>query len=534
MLRLSSFTPGVLLFEFSPDSGYVRHNVIEDGLFIRDFNDHSFLIEEIGAPGVIAEYVARELAGQGLDLELDSSLTRIAALRKAEKKIVTHLRNRENAIAETPTFVGTRTLLPFQKIALAEALQLTNPADFSVPGSGKTTIALGVYDRLRHEGVVEKLFVVGPASSFDPWEEEYADIFKQKVRSLRLVGPKGQRRDLLQDLSDIELILCTYHVLVRDSVLIAEALATNKTLLVLDESHYIKNFEIGPWVRAALDVAQFAERRMILTGTPAPNSLKDLWTQFTFLWPSQVVLGSRSQYEQAVSEPNAEDNIRTSIRPFFVRVKKSSLGLPKPNVDFPSIDYHSIPSAQRLIIRLLEMQTLKEAREVGLQPTDVSVLRQWRRARILRLMQAASNPALLRRPLDDVEHLVDVKWEPGLAELLRNYTEEETPAKIRWFLEKAEALIAAGHKVVIWANFVQNLKLLERRFQKFNPLLIHGAVPPYAEDEDPQFESRERNIRLFKESRNEYMLLIANPAACADVDLSAQGLSSCHIFGKDI
>ena len=37
--------------------------------------------------------------------------------------------------------------------------------------------------------------------------------------------------------------------------------------------------------------------RAILSGTPAPHSLLDLWSQFTFLWPSQSVLGSRAEFE---------------------------------------------------------------------------------------------------------------------------------------------------------------------------------------------------------------------------------------------
>src|SRR5256885_10080525 len=48
------------------------------------------------------------------------------------------------------------------------------------------------------------------------------------------------------------------------------------TLVVLDEAHRMKKGWRGEWGRACLSLAYLAARRDVLTGTPAPNSPRDL------------------------------------------------------------------------------------------------------------------------------------------------------------------------------------------------------------------------------------------------------------------
>lgn len=61
-----------------------------------------------------------------------------------------------------------RTLKDHQIKASFHLYPLGNGANFSVPGSGKTTVILTVFERLRKEGRVNSLFVVGPPACFEP------------------------------------------------------------------------------------------------------------------------------------------------------------------------------------------------------------------------------------------------------------------------------------------------------------------------------------------------------------------------------
>lgn len=63
--------------------------------------------------------------------------------------------------------------------------------------------------------------------------------------------------------------------------------------IVLDESQNIKNSESLTF-RSAIQLQ--SKHRLILTGTPIENSLKDLWAQFHFLQPE--LLGNETAFSK--------------------------------------------------------------------------------------------------------------------------------------------------------------------------------------------------------------------------------------------
>lgn len=303
----------------------------------------------------------------------------------------------------------------------------------------------------------------------------------------------------------------------RERLNLAAVLRTKPYFLVLDESHHIKNIDLGPWGDAVLTLAPFARRRMILTGTPAPHSLRDIWSQFTFLWPSKALLGTRSEFEQILAAgEDGTKRLKKKLKPFFFRTKRSDLKLPNPYFEFAMIRNSDIPKRQRLIIQLLELKTIQDVKEKGISSGDLNVVRAWRKARIIRMLQAASNPALLQTISCELGDAGDVMTsDPMLARLLRRYGHSETPAKVQWTVNKVRQLVRLGKKVVVWASFIGNIKLLERLLSDLNPLLAFGGIPPYEEDVDLGLESRESNIHLFKTDRR-HNVLIANPGACSE------------------
>src|SRR3546814_5172606 len=57
------------------------------------------------------------------------------------------------------------------------------------------------------------------------------------------------------------------------------ARGSHRTMMVLDEAHYIKSAD-GRQANSALRLAPHARGRVILTGTPAPNGYEDLANLF--------------------------------------------------------------------------------------------------------------------------------------------------------------------------------------------------------------------------------------------------------------
>jgi SNF2 family DNA or RNA helicase len=134
-----------------------------------------------------------------------------------------------------------------------------------------------------------------------------------------------------------------------------------------------------------------AQKRVILSGTPAPNSVIDLWSQFNFLYPTETPLGPRDQflYRVETSGANATNETRKLVWPLFWRIKKRDLGLPKPRVAKIAVRMGEVQAA---IYQALAFKVLKDYENA---PEEAARMKQWRRARMIRLLQAASNPALL-------------------------------------------------------------------------------------------------------------------------------------------
>jgi hypothetical protein len=86
-----------------------------------------------------------------------------------------------------------RTLYPLQLLSAFHMAFAQNVCNFSVPGAGKTSIVYGAYaylNSLRKEDpkFVDSLLIIGPISSFAPWENEYRACFGRAAKSFRISG----------------------------------------------------------------------------------------------------------------------------------------------------------------------------------------------------------------------------------------------------------------------------------------------------------------------------------------------------------
>ena len=405
---------------------------------------------------------------------------------------------------EVPTL--KRPLKPYQVPAVAHAIAVKNAANFSVPGSGKTAIVLSVFAVLRARREVTKIIVIGPRSSFQPWEDEFRVCFSRKPRRVRISGTKPSRARLFREAESSELVLMTYHMANNDREKLSLLLQQHKCLLVLDESHNIKRFEGGTWAPALIDIGVYAQRRIILSGTPAPNAISDLWSQMTFLWPNPPILGTKEQFKARMDHEGI-DQVREQLFPFYWRIRKHDLHLPKPR--FRRVRLRMRPY-QLAIYRVLAAKVLSE---VVKAPTERARLRVWRTARMVRLLQAASNPALLTQYSEEFQ--VPPLSAAGLPvdELIQRYPQYETPVKVDFAVKLTRDLIRKRLKVLIWTSFVHNIRTLERALRDFNPRIVYGDVPK-DEEEDLEF-NREKMIGEFRTSPK-YPVLIANPSACAE------------------
>lgn len=173
-----------------------------------------------------------------------------------------------------------RTLLPAQRTAVTKLIRAEGGGNFSVPGSGKTTMTYAVYVALRALGVVDRMLVVAPQSAYEAWEAESADCFAEGQGPVVELVPRAPRRSA-------EVLVYNYERAAQAATRAAVHgwMQGRRVLVVYDEAHRAKRGSAGEHGRGALDLADLASRRVVLTGTPMPNGVEDLEAMLELAWP---------------------------------------------------------------------------------------------------------------------------------------------------------------------------------------------------------------------------------------------------------
>lgn len=526
---------------------YLKNNFIyslsDDGiLIVRGESDISQIIDDIK---VIANYIS-------CPIEYDNSVTEdVKGYQKEEREFAEFsekaraIRNNETDIADFKSFeeslinnMKSRKLYPLQMLSAFHMAFAQNACNFSVPGAGKTSVVYGAYAYLKNlpnddPKHVDRLFIIGPLSSFGPWELEYEECFGNKAESMRLISSinKSVKESYLYSSSPAEITLTSYQSTVSIHQDIIAFLKRNKVMLVLDEAHKIKNTQGAITATTVLQFAQYAKARIVLTGTPAPNGYEDLYNLYNFLWPNKhIIKFSISQLKNmSLDESDARIEILLhEIEPFFIRITKSNLNLPP--VEYKVVKVQMSPE-QKDIYDVIEGRLMKGIQE-DMSNDYVSEIT---KAKTIRLMQAATNPVLLKEPLrnaigeDGYMNLEEDESDKSFVKRVINYNNEEIPAKFLKVFDLVKEILKRGEKVIIWATFIRNIEMLSDflNYQGISTRTLYGGTPVERNtisDEDLEF-TREGIVREFNQADSSFSVIIANPFAVAE---SISLHKACH------
>lgn len=423
----------------------------------------------------------------------------------------------------------SRPLRPHQRDAVAHGLTAVNAANFSVPGAGKTAATLAIAATHLHVGTIDLVVVVGPLACFDPWEQEtYANV-GTRIPARRLRGPARRRQHAYDTVRSGQLLLMSYATAAADQLALLEIFDQHRVMLIVDESHRVKRFRGGVWAPALLELARRARVRLVLSGTPMPQSGRDLYTQVGVLWPDEQLTGTRDAFAARVDADFA--GIVRDVLPFVFRTPKAALGLPPYEVM-----HHGVPlvGTQAEVYELIANQFRRHLADADRWRDKLDALR---RARPIRLMQAAANPDLLNTH-DSYYRLPRIEdATPTLMERLADYNRHEVPAKSLAALDLIADIAASGGKVVCWSNFVGNLDHfsgLVRERLSLPVYQIDGRVPagtdalrtdPRGDNEQPgEQDTRELVIHRFLHQPGPGVL-VTNPASCSE---SISLHTTCH------
>lgn len=429
------------------------------------------------------------------------------------------------------THLPTRTLKPHQLKAAFHLYLIHNGANFSVPGSGKTSVVLSVYEKLKDEGNVNVLFVVGPAVCFGPWKTEFVETLGRKPKQKVLAGgDKGSRKsEYFANIENkLELYLTTFQTLINDQNEINTFFSQKgiNVFLVIDEAHYIKQVN-GNWAAAVLNIAKHAKFRCVLTGTPIPKSFSDIFNLFDFLWPQNETIESGSRIKlQSLEKSNrieeAKEILETKVGALFYRVRKDDLGLMPAVFHDPII--LSMNKYEKIIYDAIENKIRNYAMDDYLK--NIDFIDKLKRGRMIRLRQSVSYLHLLDKAIENYDENI-LENEKDLRYIVRDYDKLELPAKILYLTSKVQSLQNQNQKVVVWTNFVGTIEKLETYFNKKLGLYcryIYGKTPIEQTSISEEL-TREKIRDEFVNPKSGLDILIANPAACAE---SISLHKTCH------
>ncbi|MEO9257298.1 MAG: DEAD/DEAH box helicase, partial [Crocinitomicaceae bacterium] len=504
---------------------------------IKTLQEIQYLLVKFGFDTLISEQTSSDIKNFEREQILFQEFSQKAqSIRNDEFSIYPELINEFDQFQKVLKTELQRPLYPLQLLSAFHMAFSQNACNFAVPGAGKTSIVYGAYaylkslpkDNPRH---VDKLLVIGPLSSFAPWENEYYECFGKKISVKRLSGDiaisKAEKEEHLYSGKPAELTLIFHGSIENLRKPIIDFLQSNHTMVVVDEAHRIKNPE-GVWGKNAVSISKEARSRIILTGTPVPNGYEDLYNLFQFIYPYKFKEILKYHYSNLIdmtknSDPESErvQQFTENISPYFIRIKKDDLKLPPIVEKIVEVDMNL---QQREIYDFIETAYI-ESFKANSSATFKDVVN---KAKLIRLRQAASNPFLLAKPLKD-----SLENNPELGEVdpnsfftnqddeylndseffykVCNYRSLEIPIKYKRIREIIETdILPKNQKVIIWSIFIQNAKELKEYLFKneiFSELLI-GEVPQ---------EERESIIAKFNDPLNRgFRVLIANPFSVAE------------------
>ncbi|MHA6248536.1 DEAD/DEAH box helicase [Pontibacter sp. CAU 1760] len=349
-------------------------------------------------------------------------------------------------------------------------------------GLGKTVQTLAMLQHRKESGAGAATLLAMPTSLVYNWLNE-AQKFTPSLRILTYTGTYRDKN--VEQFQDYDVILTSYGIVRLD----AELLKTYYfDYIILDESQAIKNPESST-SRAVRSLK--SRHRLILTGTPVENSTMDLWAQMSFINPG--LLGSQHFFRKEFLKPIEKEKdehktrrLHALIKPFILRRHKSQVAKELPE----KIEHTSFCK-------------MTEEQEQAYEET-----KSYYRNKILTNLEEHGPGNTQFMLLQGLTKLRQIANHP----LMTDAGYEGESGKLKEVVRMTKNVVAKGHKVLIFSQFVKHLDIIRK--------VLDDREIDYAYL-DGNTKNRQEQVERFQREEDLQVFLISLKAGGVGLNLTA-------------
>jgi len=352
-------------------------------------------------------------------------------------------------------------------------------------GLGKTvqTLALLQKEKESHgdEAGLPTSLIIMPTSLIYNWLSE-AGRFAPGLQILNYTGTNRSRD--ASEFSGYDVVISTYGVARIDEAVLSDF---HFHYIILDESQNIKNVSSKSF--KAINVLR-ARHRLILSGTPVENSVSDLWPQMAFVNPG--LLGSFSFFTKEFVIPiekkkdeDAAKRLQALIKPFVLRRTKAQVASELPEksekVFYCDMTPEQAEKYERIKAEYRNLM-LEQLEDGTFRRSGIQVLQG-----LSKLRQLANHPGMI-----DSEY-------------------EGSSGKFENVIRTLETVLLRGHKVLIFSQFVRQMRIYADYFQKnhIQYAYLDGAT-----------QNRQEVVERFRTQDDVHVFLISIKAGGVGLNLT--------------
>uniref|UniRef100_A0A8V5H9Q4 DNA excision repair protein ERCC-6-like n=1 Tax=Melopsittacus undulatus TaxID=13146 RepID=A0A8V5H9Q4_MELUD len=398
-------------------------------------------------------------------------------------------------------------------------------------GLGKTIQVIAFLSGMFDAELTRHVLLIMPTTLVSSWLAEFARWTPGlRVKEFHGTSKTERARNLERVQSKNGIIITSYQMLINNWKQLASRHEQEFVwdYIILDEAHKIK----CPSNKTTKCVYAIpARHRLLLTGTPLQNNLREMWSLFDFACQGSLLGTAKTfkmEYENPITRAREKDatlgekalglkmseNLMTIIKPYFLRRTKEDIKINCTNRKNDFVVWVYLAAVQEEIYKnFLSLDHVKEVLMTTRSPlAELTVLK-----KLCDHPRLLSARACVQLGLEEQEPGGEAGMLAGTSKIdhLSAETLIQESGKMLFLVGLLERLREEGHQTLVFSQSRKMLDIIERVLscRQFRIMRIDGTVTHLLE--------REKRISTFQSNRDYSVFLLTTQVGGVGITLTA-------------